>query len=131
MGGKSPLCVNWLVHRINRQEIEAAARTSDAGALFGAAIGMREVFENLLNLFSVEMRGVNIRTHPALSMEDSIAAAAAMCSSNPARLLSIEDRGALVERARGDIVLLEISGEPGSFEVRVRETISAGHVSGT
>ena len=26
---------------------------------------------------------------------------------------------------------LEISGEPGSFEVRVRETISAGHVSGT
>jgi N-acetylglucosamine-6-phosphate deacetylase len=114
----------------SREEIEAAARTSDAGALFGAAIGMREVFENLLNLFSVEMRGVNIRTHPALSMEDSIAAAAAMCSSNPARLLGVEDRGALVERARGDIVLLEISGEPGSFEVRVRETISAGRVSG-
>jgi N-acetylglucosamine-6-phosphate deacetylase len=114
----------------SREEIEAAARTSDAGALFGAAIGMREVFENLLNLFSVEMRGVNIRTHLALSMEDSIAAAAAMCSSNPARLLGVEDRGALVERARGDIALLEINGEPGSFEVRVRETISAGRVSG-
>ena len=114
----------------SQEEIEATARTSDAGALFGAAIGMREVFENLLNLFSVEMRGVNIRNHPALSLEDSIAAASAMCSANPARLLGVEDRGALVEGKRGDLVLLEITGEPGSLEVRVRETIAAGRASG-
>lgn len=114
----------------SREEIEAAARTSDAGALFGAAIGMREVFENLLNLFSVEMEGVNVRHHPALSMEDSIVAASAMCSTNPARLLGLDDRGVLDPGARADLLLLDISGGPGAFEVGVRETIAAGRASG-
>lgn len=112
------------------EEIEKAARTSDAGALFGAAIGMREVFENLLNIFSVEMTGVNTRNHPALSMEDAIAASSQMCSSNPARLLGIRDRGALEPGARGDVLLVEITGEAGAFEVKVRETIALGKLSG-
>ena len=112
-------------------EIEMAARTSDAGALFGAAIGMREVFENLLNLFSVEMEGVNIRHHPALPVEESLAAASQMCSANPARLLGAGERGRIEEGARADILLLELMGEPGTFEVKVRNTIAAGRASGT
>jgi|TARA_B100001971_G_scaffold204623_1_gene221018 SAM-dependent methyltransferase len=39
MGGKSPLCVNWLVHRINRQEIEAAARGHARGMLLDIGCG--------------------------------------------------------------------------------------------
>ena len=114
----------------SREEIEMAARTSDAGALFGAAIGMREVFENLLNLFSVEMEGVNTRHHPALAVEESLAAASQMCSANPARLLGAGERGRIEEGARADILLLELVGEPGAFEVKVRNTIAAGRVSG-
>ncbi len=112
------------------EERELAERTSDAGALFGAAIGMREVFENLLNLFSVELEGVHVRRHPAFSLADSVAASSAMCSANPARLLGIEGRGVLGPGARGDITLLEITGEPGSFEVKVRETLVASQASG-
>ena len=111
------------------EERELAERTSDAGALFGAAIGMREVFENLLNLFSVELEGVHVRRHPAFSLADSVAASSAMCSANPARLLGIEGRGVLGPGARGDITLLEITGEPGSFEVKVRETLVASQAS--
>jgi N-acetylglucosamine-6-phosphate deacetylase len=113
------------------EERELAERTSDAGALFGAAIGMREVFENLVNLFSVEMQGVHVRSHPALSLEDSVAAASRMCSSNPAELLGIEDRGSLASGGRGDVVLLEISGKPGSLQVRVRETLVGGQAPGS
>lgn len=112
------------------EERELAERTSDAGALFGAAIGMREVFENLLNLFSVELEGVHVRRHPAFSLADSVAASSAMCSANPARLLGIEGRGVLGPGARGDIALLEITGKPGSFEVKVRETLVASQASG-
>ena len=112
------------------QEIEMAERTSDAGALFGAAIGMREVFENLLNLFSVEMEGVHTRHHPALAVEESLAAASQMCSANPARLLGTGERGRLEEGARADILLLELAGAPGAFDVKVRNTILAGRVSG-
>ena len=113
------------------EERELAERTSDAGALFGAAIGMREVFENLVNLFSVELEGVHVRSHPALSLADSVAAASSMCSENPARLLGVGDRGVLAPGARGDIALLEITGEPGALEVKVRETLVAAQASGS
>ena len=115
----------------SEKERELAERTSDAGALFGAAIGMREVFENLLNLFSVELEGVHVRRHQALSLADSVAAASSMCSENPARLLGVGDRGALAPGARGDIALLEITGEPGALEVKVRETLVAAQASGS
>ncbi|MEC9032449.1 MAG: hypothetical protein VYB15_11240 [Planctomycetota bacterium] len=115
----------------SEKERELAERTSDAGALFGAAIGMREVFENLLNLFSVELEGVHVRRHQALSLADSVAAASSMCSENPARLLGVGDRGVLAPGARGDIALLEITGEPGALEVKVRETLVAAQASGS
>ncbi|MEC7777290.1 MAG: hypothetical protein VYC32_14435, partial [Planctomycetota bacterium] len=115
----------------SEKERELAERTSDAGALFGAAIGMREVFENLLNLFSVELEGVHVRRHQALSLADSVAAASSMCSENPARLLGVGDRGVLAPGARGDIALLEITGEPGALEVKVRETLVADQASGS
>mgnify|MGYP001368089789 FL=1 len=115
----------------SEKERELAERTSDAGALFGAAIGMREVFENLLNLFSVELEGVHVRRHQALSLADSVAAASSMCSENPARLLGVGGRGVLAPGARGDIALLEITGEPGALEVKVRETLVAAQASGS
>ena len=76
------------------------------------------------------MEGVNIRHHPALSVEESLAAASQMCSANPARLLGAGERGRIEEGARADILLLELMGEPGTFEVKVRNTIAAGRASG-
>ncbi|MCH2581967.1 MAG: hypothetical protein MK133_12325, partial [Planctomycetes bacterium] len=72
-----------------------------------------------------------VRSHPAFSLADSVAAASLMCSANPARLLGVEGRGVLAPGARGDIALLEITGEPGSLEVKVRETLVATQASGS
>jgi N-acetylglucosamine-6-phosphate deacetylase len=100
---------------------------SEATPLFGSAAGMRDVFENLLNLLAAEMAGVHQRRHPALGLEAALAAASRMCSANPARLLGrLSERGELNLGCRADIVLARLSGAPGSYSVEVVETLVAG-----
>ncbi len=94
--------------------------SSDFGALFGSAVGMREVFENALNLFTREVEGVYTRRHPALRLEKALAAASRLCSANPAALLGLADRGRVREGARSDVLLVEVAGKPGAYSVGVR-----------
>jgi N-acetylglucosamine-6-phosphate deacetylase len=96
--------------------------SSDFGALFGSAIGMREVFENSINLLTGGMEGVYCRWHPPLDLAEAVAAASRMCSANPASLLGLRDRGTLAVGQRADAVLVEIEGRPGSYEVKVCAT---------
>ena len=94
--------------------------SSDTATLFGSAVGMREVFENTLNLLTQEMEGVYYRSHEALSLTDAVEAASRICSGNPAALLSLRERGRLAVGARADALLASIQGEAGRYEVRVR-----------
>ncbi|MBI4606035.1 MAG: hypothetical protein HY721_29060 [Planctomycetes bacterium] len=93
--------------------------SSDTGALFGSAVHMRDVFENALNLLTREMAGVYTRRHPALPLEEALAAASALCSRNAASLLGLADRGEIAAGRRGDVVLAGISGGPGAYAVEV------------
>jgi len=86
----------------------AARYSSDAAALFGAAIGMREVFENLLNLLTSDMEGVYQRRHVAISLDDAMVAASRMCSENPAALLGLAERGRVDVGQRADLVLVRL-----------------------
>lgn len=99
---------------------------SDARMLFGSAIDQLTVFENLVNWLSVEMEGTWHRVHPALSLEGAILSATALCSTNPARLLGLSDRGVLGPGARADILLARIEGSPGAYRVSVEETLVGG-----
>ena len=100
--------------------------SSEVSALFGSTVGMREVFEHLLNLLSTEVEGVYRRRHQAMSLARSIEAAARMCSGNPARLLGIGERGSLRRGARADLVLAEMRGAPGSLRVEPVSTFLGG-----
>ena len=108
--------------------VGSAARnplSSDFGALFGSAADMRRVFETAVSIFTRAMAGVYCRRHPALSLEDALGVATRMTSTNPARLLGLEDRGRLEPGLRADLVLLDLSGTPGDYRVGVR-SVSVG-----
>lgn len=98
----------------------AQALTSDFGALFGSAVGMRDVFENALNLLTAARQGVWCRHHEAWPLERSVLGAVRMTSTTPATLLSLPDRGDLEPGGRGDALLIEIEGPPGRHRVRLR-----------
>jgi len=98
--------------------------SSDAGALFGSAVGMREVFENLVNLLTTAMPGVYRRSHAAYDLASAVRSASRLCSTNPAMLLGLSDRGALVEGRRGDVILARIEGAPGEYRVAVERVLT-------
>jgi N-acetylglucosamine-6-phosphate deacetylase len=100
--------------------------SSDAAALFGSAMYLDEVFENLVNLFTQEMEGVYTLRHEAMPLEEAVDAAARMCAANPAALLGLEDRGTLGRRSRADIVLARIEGKTGAKRVEVKRVYVAG-----
>ncbi len=94
--------------------------SSDVATLFGAAIGMRRVFENTLNLLTREMEGVYYRNHAAMSLVDAVQAASRICAFNPATLLGLRGRGSLEVGARADALLAAIDGPPGRHRVSLR-----------
>jgi len=100
--------------------------SSDVAMLFGSAVGMREVFENLLNWLSVEMEGIHTRRHAALPFDEALRAASALTSGNPARLLGEAERGHLRPGERADAVLARIRGGPGEYGVEVRDVWVGG-----
>ena len=107
----------------SRDEAAATPRenpfSSDTAKLFGAAIGMHEVFENTLNLLTREMEGVYHRSHAAMSLPDAVQVAARLCAANPATLLGERDRGRLAVGARADALLASIRGKAGQHQVAV------------
>ena len=108
---------------VPRPGVQAAnPSSSDFGALFGSAASMRDVFENALNWLTREMTGVATRSHAAMELDGALRAASLLCSTNPAGLIGLGDRGEIATGKRADAILLEIEGGPGSYSVRVRET---------
>ena len=55
--GQSPLCVNWMVHRINRQQIEAAARGHARGRLLDIGCGQGR-YNDLLDRYADSRTGM-------------------------------------------------------------------------
>ena len=109
--------------RVVPRQGAAAPNPHAAGAapLFGSAVGMCEVFENAVNLLRRAMPGVHCRLHTERTLPEAVRAAAVMCSSTPARLLGLADRGRIEAGLRSDLLLAEIAPDPqGAVRVSLR-----------
>ncbi len=97
-------------------------------ALFSANITMDRVFANILNWLSRPLPGIWTREHDALPLDDAVAAAARICSTNACNLtgLSREGYGSLAAGAPADLAVLSIGGSEGSYSVVVDRTIVGG-----
>ena len=101
--------------------------SSDRSNLFGAAVEMRDVFENLLNLLTVEMEGVYHRRHQAYPFFEAVHMTSQACSENPARLAGAPGRGRLHCGSRADAILSRISGDTGNHQVEVLRVFLGGN----
>ncbi|MBN1441581.1 MAG: amidohydrolase family protein [Planctomycetes bacterium] len=104
----------------------ARAHSSDAVQFFGSAVDQKKVFENILNLLTIEVEGVYQRRHEPLAFADAVCTAVAICSTNAARLLDLDDRGGIDEGARADLLLARIEGEPGAYGLEIDEILAGG-----
>jgi len=107
--------------------------------LFGSILRQDVVFANLLSWLSQPFPGVWTEEHPPVALEECILWATTMLSANPARVLGLyhpkterlhQDLshccGCLEVGKRADVVLASITGSPGRYVFRVRETFVAG-----
>lgn len=100
--------------------------SSDVAPLFGSASDMQAIFRTLLGFFTREMTGIYHRHHPALGIEEALRLATRLCSTNPARLAGLEDRGTLAPGERADALLVDVSGPGEDLEVEVHEVFLEG-----
>lgn len=98
--------------------------------LFGSCASMDMCFSNLLSWLTREVEGVWSRAHEALPLDDALAAASRMCSTNPAKMIGLYDddeaTGALEPGKRADLVLGVLDGEPGNYRFGVEKLFVRG-----
>jgi len=99
-----------------------------SGTLFSSTLTMDVACANHLSLLTREIPGVWRRTHPALSFEEALPVVSQLCSGNAQRLLGDEHGGTLRAGGCADLVLLDIEGPPGQYDVTVKMTIVGGRV---
>jgi len=95
--------------------------------LCGSLLTMDKAFQNLLNLFTVEHSGYMIDVN-ARNLEDALVLASEFTSSNTARLEGLSSVGSLEKNRKADIAILEISGSPGRYKVKVKYVIVNGEI---
>ena len=98
--------------------------------LFGSTLTMNRGFNNLLNWLTVDMQGFWNRLHKALEFEDALVAISKIFSTNPCSLMSLKEQGygSIVNGAKADLVVLDIAGQSGNYEVTVDSTIVDGGI---
>lgn len=98
--------------------------------LFGSVLTSDRGFSNVLKWLTTAMTGVWYRHHPALPFDTALPVAASMFSTNPARLLGLEQTetnrpgtGSLEIDKWADLIIADIEG---SGEIRVEKTFVKG-----
>ena len=95
--------------------------------LFGSLLTMDKAFENLLNLFTVDHEGFMIDAK-ARGFVEALKIASDMTSHNQAILEGLNNVGYIAEGCVADLVVLDISGKPGKYNVKVVKTIVNGNL---
>lgn len=92
--------------------------------LFSSNMNMRRGFKNLLNWLTTDMQGIWNRMHEAMDFEQALAVIAKMCSTNPCLLTGLdkEGYGSIVDGAKADLCVLDITGSAGDYKVAVHKT---------
>ena len=97
--------------------------------LFSSNLTMNRAFENILNWFTTDMQGIWNRRHEALEFEKALVAATKIFSTNPCVLTSLEKQGcgSIVDGAKADLCVLDITGSAGNYKITVASTIVDGN----
>jgi len=98
------------------------------GTLFSSNLTMDRGFTNLLNWLTVDMQGIWNRRHEALQLDQALVTAAKILSTNPCVLTQMDKEGcgSIVDGAKADLCVLDVSGLPGNYKVTVERTIVEG-----
>ena len=98
--------------------------------LYGSNLTMNRAFKNILNWLTTNMEGIWNRSHPALGFEEALIGATCICSGNACQLTGLKDKGfgQIIDGAKANITVIDISGSQGSYKVQVELTIVDGKV---
>ncbi|MHC4596442.1 MAG: hypothetical protein ACYS9C_15245 [Planctomycetota bacterium] len=96
--------------------------------LFSSNLTMNRGFANLLNWLTTDMQGIWNRRHEAMELEKALVATARIFSTNPCKLTGLETEGygSVVDGAKADLCVLDITGSPGNYKVTVASTVING-----
>lgn len=99
-----------------------------SNTLFSSNLTMNRGFANLLNWLTTDMQGIWNRLHKALEFEKALMASAKIFSTNPCALTGLEKEGygSIVDGAKADLCVLDITGSAGNYKVMVDSTIVDG-----
>jgi N-acetylglucosamine-6-phosphate deacetylase len=97
--------------------------------LFSSNLTMDRGFTNLLNWLTVDMLGIWNCLHSALDLDQALVAASKILSTNPCVLTKLDKKGygSIVDGAKADLCVLEVTGPPGNYKVTVESTIVDGN----
>ncbi|MHC4396945.1 MAG: hypothetical protein ACYS1A_14985 [Planctomycetota bacterium] len=97
--------------------------------LFGSTLTMNRGFANLLNWLTTDMQGIWNRRHEGFGLEEALVAAARIFSTNPCVLTdrAEEGFGSIVDGAKADLCVLDVTGSAGEYKVTVESTIVEGN----
>jgi N-acetylglucosamine-6-phosphate deacetylase len=93
--------------------------------LFGSCLNMPTAFANLLNWLTDGGPGVWTQRHPAINLDDALAAAVRMTATNPCAMIGLDKTlalGAIAHGKRADLVLADLKGKPGNYRLDIRRT---------
>jgi N-acetylglucosamine-6-phosphate deacetylase len=101
-----------------------------ADTLFSSNLTMDRALANLLNWLTIDMQGIWNPLHGALELQDALVAASKILSTNPCILTGLRKRGygSIVDGAKANLCVIDISGSPGDYRVTVEATIVDGNI---
>ena len=93
--------------------------------LCSSKLTMNRVFENILDLLTVDFQGMMI-DREALPLHEAIRYASMFTSSNQALMQGADETGSIDPGKLADLTILRIEGEPGKYNAQIEETMVAG-----
>ena len=101
-----------------------------ANTLFGSNLTMNRGFANMLSWLTCQMPGIWNRSHPALELDDALAATAQMFATSATELTGLvrQGYGRIVDGAAADLTVVDIIGSAGDYRADVVSTIVDGNV---
>jgi len=98
--------------------------------LAGSNLTMNRGFENLLNWLCCDMDGIWNAKHPAMSLDQAIAATAKMCSTNACKLTGLDEKGlgSIKDGNVADLCLVDIAKRNDGYKLNVDKTIINGKI---
>ncbi|MHC4556202.1 MAG: hypothetical protein ACYTFW_08435 [Planctomycetota bacterium] len=93
--------------------------------LFSSNLTMDRGFTNLLNWLTIDMQGIWNSLHGALGLDHALVTASKILSTNPCILTKLDKKGygSIIDGAKADLCVLDVTGSPGNYKVTVKSTI--------